>query len=59
MTWSTQTNDGLLSHQMSLQNPHAMTEIADQIDDGTVFFAMPTVCLISLHRPTRLSDRLC
>lgn len=53
MTWSTQATDAVLSYQMSLQNPQSMTEVADQIEDGTVFFAMPAVCLILLHCPVR------
>ncbi|KAF7794747.1 hypothetical protein EIP86_005885 [Pleurotus ostreatoroseus] len=43
ITWLTQQTSALLYHQIDLESPQAMTESNGQIDDGTVFYAMPLV----------------
>ena len=39
MTWQTVPTDTILYHQMSLATPDGFSEIADQAEDTTVYFA--------------------
>lgn len=45
MTWTTQVTNALVYHQFTLETPQPMTEVSNQIEDGTMFFAMPVVRL--------------
>lgn len=49
ITWATQTTNTLVYHQITLQTPHPMTEVSNQVEDGTLFFAMPAVRRVHIN----------
>ena len=48
--WATQETDTILYHRTFLETPRAYTEIANQAEDGSVYFATRLVCIFFTHR---------
>ncbi len=50
VTWNTQNTGGTIYHAVQLQKQTPLTEVSDQAEDVTVYFAMPSVRLsIAYH----------
>lgn len=44
--WSHQTSSGSSYHKISLQSPESYTEMANQAQDGTAYYAMANVRIL-------------
>lgn len=44
-SWTIETTDDVMYYQLQLQSPEILNEVNNQIDDDTMFWTMPMVCL--------------